>query len=251
MNTLASHKLFMVNREQASVQENPNFTSTACGNVNLLKVNTGVATQIESGGVPGTGITDDFENESRNDISPDIGADEFTGIAADLTGPSISYTAISNTACLTAPTLSATITDASSVNTTGGTKPRLYYKKSTNTNQFVGNTNADDSWKYVEATNASSPFSFTMDYSILDGAAPTVGDVIQYFVVAADLAGTPNVGINAGTFVGATPTSVDLQGQSVTSIGGTPSSFTLLAPGLSGTVAIGAAETYATLTGVG
>jgi hypothetical protein len=41
------------------------------------------------------------------------------------------------------------------------------------------------------------------------GGAPTTGDMIQYFVVAQDLAGTPNVGINSGTFA-ATPPSVAL-----------------------------------------
>ncbi len=100
----------------------------------------------------------------------------------------------------------------------------------------------------MEASNSASPFSFTTNYALLQ-AAVTAGDVIQYFVVASDSAASPNVGINAGTFVGATPTTVDLQAQGVTSIGGTPSSYTIIAAGLSGTVTIGASGTYTSLSG--
>src|SRR6185436_14427361 len=98
--------------------------------------------------------------------------------------PVITYTTLTNTSCLTNRTLSpVTITDNSGVNTTAGTLPRLYYKKSTNTNTFNDNTNGTDGWKYVEASNASSPFSFTTDYSLLFGGAPAATNVIQYFVV--------------------------------------------------------------------
>jgi hypothetical protein len=43
-------------------------------------------------------------------------------------------------------------------------KPRLYYKKSTNANAFVGNTSADDGWKFVESNGVTSPFDFTLDF---------------------------------------------------------------------------------------
>ena len=44
-------------------------------------------------------------------------------------------------------------------------------------------------------------WSFTIDYSQLSGGTytPQLGDVIQYFVVAQDQAGTPNVGANPVT----------------------------------------------------
>ena len=47
-----------------------------------------------------------------------------------------------------------TITDASGINTTAGTRPRLYFRKGTNTNTFNDNTSGTDGWKYVEATGA-------------------------------------------------------------------------------------------------
>ncbi|MGB4937274.1 MAG: T9SS type A sorting domain-containing protein [Ferruginibacter sp.] len=239
-------------RDAVSVSENPPFLSLVGANPNFLHIDPTIATQVESGAATIGGITDDYDGDVRNVTTPDIGADEGTFTLADLTGPTITYTLLGNTSCLTDRTFTATITDASSVNTTAGTKPRLYYKRSTEGNAFGANTSAFSGWKYVEATNASSPFSFTTDYSILFGAPVAVGDIFQYFVVAADLATpTPNVGINTGTFGGATPTSVDLQGQGVTSIGGTPSSYTIITPGLSGTVTIGAAGTYTSITGVG
>ncbi|MBL7728798.1 MAG: hypothetical protein JNM68_13970, partial [Dinghuibacter sp.] len=250
--TMAAFKTRVAPGESASVSENPNFLSTLGSSADFLHIDPTIATQIESGGMPVAGITDDYDGDTRNVTNPDMGADEFNGIPADLTGPVISYTTLSNTSCIANSILApVTITDASGVNIAAGTRPRLYYKKSTNANTFNDNTNATDGWKYVEATGAGgSPFSFTTDYTLLfGGGGATTGDVIQYFVVAQDNAGTPNVGINNGTFA-APPASAALTAAAFP-IGGTINSFTFVAAGLTGTVTIGAAGTYPTLTGTG
>ncbi|MBX7141849.1 MAG: hypothetical protein K1X63_12290, partial [Chitinophagales bacterium] len=174
-----------------------------------------------------------------------MGAWELSGIAADFVGPTISYTALSNTGCTNAPSLSATISDASGVNITSGTAPRLYYKKSTDANAYVGNTSADNGWKYVETSSTSSPYSFLMNGSLLQSPIAN-GDVIQYFVVAQDLAGTPNVSINSGTFAAA-PASVALTGAAFP-IGGSINSYSVL-NAVNTSVTIGAAGDYASLTG--
>jgi len=246
--TLAAYKTRVSTRDAVSVTENPPFLSTTGSSANFLHINTAIATQVESAATPVAGITDNYDGDVRNVTTPDIGADEGNFILLDLTAPGISYTNLGNSLCTTAPTLSATITDASGVNTTVGTKPRLYFKKSTDANTYAGNTSADNGWKYVEATNSSSPFSFTFDYSLLQ-APVSGGDVIQYLVVAQDLATTPNVGINSGTFAVA-PASVALTAAAFP-IGGTINSYTILSGGLSGTVTIGAAGTYTSLTGPG
>lgn len=238
--------------ESASVSENPNFLSTTGSSTDFLHVDPAIATQIESGGIPVAGITDDYDGNTRNVTTPDMGADEFTGIGADLTGPSIAYTLLTNTSCVVNAVLApVTISDASGVNIAPGTRPRLYYKKSTNANTFNDNTSGTDGWKYVEATGAGgSPFSFTTDFTLLfGGGGATTGDVIQYFVVAEDNAGTPNVSINNGTFA-ANPASVALTAAAFP-IGGTINSYTFVAAGLTGTVTVGAAGTYPTLTGTG
>ncbi|MBK8564615.1 MAG: hypothetical protein IPN76_15100 [Saprospiraceae bacterium] len=257
-NTVANLKAFMVNRDQSSAQENVVFQSTTGSSNDFLKFDETISSQLESGAVNIATYTDDYAGTIRegnggyagSGTAPDIGAWELEGTPLDLVGPAISYTNLSNTSCTTDRTLSpVTIVDASSVNTTAGTRPRLYFRKATNANTYVDNTSATDGWKYVEATGVGgSPFSFTTNYSLLFGGAPTTGDAVEYFVVAQDLAGTPNVGINTGSF--STPaTSVALI------VGNFPvtgaNSYTLLSAGLSGTVTIGASGTYTSLTDAG
>jgi hypothetical protein len=119
----------------------------------------------------------------------------------DAVGPVITYSLLSQSSCLTTRTFTATITDVDGVNTIPGTRPRVYYQR-------VGEANTVAGWKYTEATNASSPFTFVIDYSLLPGGVVS-GNTIQYFVVAQDLNGTPNVSVNSGSFA-APPSSVAL-----------------------------------------
>ncbi|MBK9464145.1 MAG: HYR domain-containing protein [Chitinophagaceae bacterium] len=247
--TLAAYKTRVSTRDAASVTENPPFLSTTGSSANFLHINTAIATQVESAATPVAGITDDYDGDVRNVTTPDIGADEGNFILLDLTAPGISYTNLPNTLCAADVALSAVIADASGVNTVAGTKPRVYYKKTTNANSLgATNDNTTDGWKYTEATNASSPFNFTLNLGLINGGVAT-GDVIQYFVVAQDLNGTPNVAINSGTFAVA-PTSVALTAAAFP-IGGTINSYSILSGGISGTVTVGAAGTYTSLTGAG
>jgi trimeric autotransporter adhesin len=206
----------------------PNF-NTACGLFKSWKGDVGSFTEdnltgsagiyqpsgssyAESGGTTATtpAITDDYNGVTRNATAPDMGAIEFSGTLNDASGPTINYTPIATQNCSNAPSLNATITDASNVNTSAGNRPRLYYKKHSEANAWAGNTSANNGWKYVEAPNTASPFTFTIDYSLLT-AAPTGGDTIHYFVVAQDLAATPNLGTNLGSYpTGFCPTSVAL-----------------------------------------
>ena len=205
-------------------------------------------TPAEGNGVD-LGVTDDFDGETRASLTPvDIGADAGNFVLLDIFPPNISYTALTNTLCSTNRNLSATITDAGGINTTAGTAPRIYYKKSANANTWADNTNATDGWKFTEATNGSSPFSFTIDVSKIFGGF-SGGDVLQYFVVAQDLASPVNVGINSGSFA-VVPSSVNLTAAAFP-ISGSINSYTLAAGGLSGTVTIGAAGNYTSLTGAG
>ncbi|HNO29851.1 MAG TPA: putative metal-binding motif-containing protein, partial [Chitinophagales bacterium] len=209
--TMTAYKALVSTRDAASVTENPTWQSTSGASANFLKYSVAVATQIESGGAAIVGFTDDFTGTTRNASTPDIGAWELAGITADLVGPTIAYTAIPNSAVAGTQSFSSvTITDLSGVNGTSGTRPRVYYKLTTNANTFNDNTNATDGWKYVEANGSTSPFDFTIDYSkLFGGAGIAIGNTVQYFVVAQDNAGTPNIGINNGVFA-ATPTSVAL-----------------------------------------
>ena len=248
--TLVQFKTRVAPRETNSLSENVPYVNSTSAPYDL-HVSTNVATQVESGGIPISSpinISNDFDNDSRSATNPDIGADEFNGIAADFTAPSINYTALGNTATTANPMLSGVIiTDGSGVNVTGGTAPRIYFKKYADANTFAGNTSTDNGWKWTESTTGSSPFSFTIDYSRLFGGTGAVtGDTIQYFVIAQDLASTPNIGINSGTFAAA-PSSVNLTSAAFP-LTGTINSYRILIL-ISGDVTVGTGGTYPTLTG--
>lgn len=230
--TIGAFKTRVAPRETASITENPNFLSTTGSSVSFLHIDPAIATQIESGGIPVAGITDDYDADTRNAGTPDMGADEFNGIGADLTAPSISYTALSFTCATGDRTLSnVTITDASGVPTSGALVPRIYYRKNAGTWFSQPGTLSSGT-----ATNGN--WSFTIVAADMGGLAGA--DVVQYYVIAQDVAAIPNIGSNPA---GAVATDVN----TVTTPPATPNSFTI-STSLNGTYTVGAAGTYTTLT---
>jgi|GEM_PF-2065033 len=251
---LTAYKARMSPREQAAKTEIVPFENITTTPYNL-KIQTTTATQVESGGVRITTpieIKKDFEDDWRygepeytgTGQAPDLGADEFNGIPLDITPPTITYSLLGNsTSTTTYPFNNVVITDINNVN--GGTdRPRVYYKKSTQPNAFNTNDNTTDGWKYKEAEGSVSPFNFIIDYGKTFGGV-AAGDVMQYFVVAQDMASTPNVGINAGSFA-ATPTSVNLTAAAFP-IGGTLNSYNIASP-VTGEYLVGTGQTYTSLT---
>ena len=192
-------------------------------------------------------VPEDFNSNARSASTPTIGAYE---TIADIIGPDITYAPFSNNLCNGNRTLSnVEMTDPAGVETATGIRPRLYYKKMSNSNTFINNTSATNGWKYVEATGTgNSPFSFTTNFSLVSGGV-AIGDVIQYFVVAQDQEITPNVSINSGVFA-AVPASVALTATEFP-ITGTINSYSILSGGLSSNVTIGTGGTYTSLTKAG
>ncbi|TAE90191.1 MAG: hypothetical protein EAY81_01100, partial [Bacteroidetes bacterium] len=180
-----------------SIAYNPSFISpnSAAGTVDL-HINPTTPTPVEGAGVSLTGILTDFDNQQRNTFTPtDIGADAGNFIGIDLSPPSISYNNLARDTVSSQLVVSGgvVITDNSAINT-GTFKPRIYYKKRSDANVFLGNTSASNGWKFVETSNTTSPFNFTIDYTKLSGGSIAIGDTIQYFVVAQDTIG--NIGAN-------------------------------------------------------
>ena len=242
--TLANWQAAMTGQDTNSKSSNPQFLSATD-----LHINPAIATEVESTGSYFAGAITwaslDIDGNTRSVSTPDIGADEGTFIALDLSAPSISYSTLANTSSLLNRSLpNVTVTDFSGVNTTPGTRPRVYYKKTTEANAFVGNTSADNGWKFVETSDASSPFSFIINYALLT-APVTSGDQIQYFVVAQDNASPANVAINSGSFAAA-PASVSL-GAAQAPIGGSINSYTIV-PSISGGKNVGIGGDFATIT---
>jgi hypothetical protein len=251
LQTVQAFKNLVGPREQASFSELPPFNNVASSPYDL-HISNAFSTQCEAGGTPVGFLSVDYDFHVRNPTTPDVGADEFAGIFQDNASPNIQYPLLANSPVATNKIVSgwATITDPSNINTTIGTRPRLYYKKSTEANAYVGNTVLDNGWKYVEATNASSPFSFNINYALLfTGGNVVAGDIIQYFVTAQDLAAPVHVGLNNGGFA-VQPANVNL-GAAQFPLGNTINQYNIVTNMYSGTLNVGPTETVTSLTNPG
>ncbi len=246
--TLALYKIRMGGRDANAVTENVTFTNSTTTPYDLT-INTTTPTLVESGADVISTVADDYAGTTRNTTTPDIGAYEgtYTPASTDVVAPTVSYALLGKTSQLTNRSFTANISDLSGVNTTTN-KPRVYYRKRSNTNNtYNDNTAGTPGWKYAEASNTSSPFNFTIDYSLLNPPL-LAGDTIQYFVVAQDNATTPNVNTSGGTFATA-PTSVALSAANFP-LTGNIREYRVLSP-IAATVTVGTGGTYPSLTGTG
>ncbi|GAA4459995.1 hypothetical protein GCM10023093_01900 [Nemorincola caseinilytica] len=180
-----------------SVSVNPGFVSNTD-----LHIPAATISQLESGGM-GLGVNTDWDGHVRpgpagsangGGLIPDIGADEFDGIIQDVVAPSIVYTPLLGACGNGDRTFTATITDASGVNSTTF-KPRVYFK-----------INSAGTWQFTEGTSlGGNVWSFTIQASLMPGLV--VGNTVQYYVAAQDAASpTNNVGAQPG--IGSTGTNV-------------------------------------------
>ncbi|MES2388805.1 MAG: choice-of-anchor Q domain-containing protein [Bacteroidota bacterium] len=200
-------------------------------------------------GNPVAGVTTDIIGTTRSATVPSMGAYE---TPVDAGAPVITYTAIANTGITGTATYTVTgitITDLSGV-ATGGNAPQLYFKKTTDAaTTFSPNTSAANGWKHVAGTLASGTvtngvWSFGIDFSLLQTPA-VPGDVINYFVVAQDIAATPNVGSNVTGATALSTTTVTVAPPTYAS-----ALFNITGTPLSGNYLVGTGQTspnYATL----
>jgi photosystem II stability/assembly factor-like uncharacterized protein len=176
--TLAAFKTRVTPRETQSVTENPPFLSTTGADATFLHINPATPTRLESGGVPIAGITEDYDGDPRHVSFPDIGADEFAGIAIDENPPVISYTPLGNTGVTSARTLTANVVDPSGAPTSGVGLPAAYWR--INSGTYTG----------AQGVHVSgSQYSFTF------GAGVAQGDTVSYYIAAQDNATPPNVAV--------------------------------------------------------
>ncbi|MFH0735481.1 MAG: BNR-repeat neuraminidase N-terminal domain-containing protein [bacterium] len=246
--TIQQYRTRMVTKDQICYTELPPFASTE--NPYDVHIKADLPTQVEGGGQQITSpitITKDIDDEDRTTTAPDLGADEGTfTFGNDGISPAITYTLLEDAVVADSRIVTGIIiSDKSGVNVNAGTKPRLYYKKSTDENTFNDNTNGTAGWKYAEAVNELSPFEFIIDFTKLISYPLIEDNTIQYFIIAQDLAVFPNVAINSGTF-NTQPASVNLIAANFP-ISGTINSF-LVREGLQGEFLIGNGETYTALS---
>ncbi|WP_123985276.1 Ig-like domain-containing protein [Taibaiella soli] len=116
--TLATYKSYIGNsKDTTSVTENPAFASTTGSAANYLHLTGGASTYAESGGINITGLTDDYDGEARagnagytgSGSAPDIGADEFNGVALTPAINSVAMTPQGTQCTATARTITANV----------------------------------------------------------------------------------------------------------------------------------------------
>ena len=228
--TLATFKTAVgPTRDAASFTINPSWASTTGADATYLHINTTVATTIESGAAPISGYTTDFDSDTRNASTPDIGADEFNGVYLDFTPPVITYTPLSNQLANATVVLTTTIIDASSVPKSGTGLPVLYYKVNSGSYSPVTGVYA-----------GSNQFTFTFT------PATVTTDVISYYVVAQD----SNVAKNVIAYPSAGASGYTTNPPACSTPPTSPSTFTT-AGIFSGTFSVGTSQTYTSLTGAG
>lgn len=198
---------------------NPTGTSSTVD----LHIHATNPTVIEGAGLLIGSVTDDFDGQTRSGLTPtDIGADAGNFVAQDVSGPTISYTPLGNYPISSDQVLTATITDATGVPTSGSGLPVLYYK-----------VNAGAYTSVTGVSIGSNQYTFTFGAS-----ASNAGDIVSYYIVAQDLAGTPNVSCSPSG--GASGFSIDPPAVSTPPT--TPSTYTALGT-ISGTFEVGDDQT--------
>jgi len=132
------------------------------------------------------GVALDFDGETRSGLTPtDIGADAGNFVGQDLSGPTISYSVLPFICSTGDRSLNGvSILDNTGVPIVGANQPRIYYRKNAGT------------WFSSQGTLASGTSTNGLwNFSIIaaDMGGLVLGDNVQYYVIAQDLAGTPNV----------------------------------------------------------
>ncbi|TAE75684.1 MAG: DUF1573 domain-containing protein [Bacteroidetes bacterium] len=202
-----------------SQNANPNFVNpTAIGAT--FSLNLVVPTPAEGQGILIPAITDDFLGQVRNTLSPvDIGA-----YAGNFSNVAISYTPLANACVPGARTLTATITSANGIPTSGAGLPVLYWR-----------INAGAYQPSIATSLGSNQYQFSL------GTGSLVGDNIFYYIVAQDNSSNVNASPSLGT------TGLTANPPAATTPPTVPQTYTNI-PSLSGTYLVGAGQTYTTLT---
>ena len=233
-------------QDATSEVANPRFANPT-GNAATFDLHLQASSPAEGKGISIAAVTDDFDGQIRSTLTPvDVGADagDFTWI--DGSAPAIGYPLLtSGSTANRMLTGWAAITDNSGSVSDGASAPRLYFKKSTDADVFgTPNDATGNGWKYVIASG-SGPYTFTLDYSRLNGGSVTAGDTIQYFVVAQDAANNFASNPIAAT-ASANPPVQNLSAEP----GAGVNSFSIL-PSISGAKTVGSGGDYPSLSGPG
>ncbi len=149
------------------------------------------------------------------------------GSSLDASPPVISYTPLPSTCSSAARTLTATITDADGVPTSGAGLPVIYWQ-----------INAGLPTATPGVSIGSNQYNFTF------GAGAAAGSLVTYYIVAQDNAATPNVIARPSAGAGGYSSSPPAASTEPT----TPDFYVVQATLPTGTYTVGVGQTYITLT---
>lgn len=229
---LASWQSF-VGKDVNSISGDPVFMNES-GALPNLHINPAIASPVESAGIFIATITDDIDGQDRSALTPtDIGADAGNFILSDISVPVMSYTALATTCNTGNRTLTVNISDASGVPVSGVLMPRIYYRK--NAGAYFSSAGVLSS-----GTATNGTWTFTIIASDMGGIASP--DVISYFVIAEDIAPTPNIiSLPSAGLVAANVNTVSVPPTA-------PNSYSIKNTLFAGTYSVGVAGVYPTLT---
>ncbi len=220
-------------REANSTNFDPMFNSSS-----VLAPFTG--SPILGKGTSISGYTTDIIGVNRNASTPTPGCYEE---ADDIVGPDIQFSKLFTTTSLDNRVVVAKITDRTGVSL-ASSEPRLYYRKASQENTYYSNSSSTSGWKYATAMQNGDEFTFVLDYSRINGGI-SVGDVIEYFIIAQDIATKKNISVTSGNFTNY-PTSTNLSAANFPMYN--VDSYRLAAS-VSGNFNVGTNQTYTSLTG--
>ncbi|MEO8770110.1 MAG: GEVED domain-containing protein, partial [Ferruginibacter sp.] len=210
--TLAAFKSRVAPRDGSSVSENPPFLSVTCGDPNFLKINTAIPTLAEGNGTPVAGVSDDFENDTRNVNTPDIGADEFSGTPISIVViNSVSTSPAGNQCAATARTITANITAGASNITSVTLNYQYNGGASTQVSMSGGNINAGQTSDWTGTIPVAAPANATVTWYVTatDGVASKITTGTSY--TDAPLTGvTASATATISTICAGSPTSLSV-----------------------------------------
>lgn len=194
--TLTQIRQRLAPRESESYFEDVQFQQSTITPYDL-KPAAGVPSQIESGAnyidTPFV-VLNDLNGNPRALRYPDLGCYEGFFLPADFQKPQVSYGQVSGVSPFQpAPQITVVASDRFGIKGSVTNRPRLYYKKKSASNSFINNTNQSTGWKFVQTNNSVSPFTFQIDYNLLQGGI-TIGDTIEFFAAVEDSNGTVGCG---------------------------------------------------------
>jgi len=177
-----------IEQDVNSISANPNFVAPIGpgSGVGAVDLHVQSPTPIEGAGIAISSITVDFDNQARNSFTPtDIGADAGNFTSIDISAPAFVYSKIEHTCGTGNVSITGVqITDATGVPTTGANRPRIYYNRNNGTWFSQPGT-------LSSGTATNGIWNFVINSSDMVGLTP--GDVVRYYIIAQDLAGTPNI----------------------------------------------------------